>query len=72
MTIENCLRLRKSLFFGADVGAAAGDAEFYDGGAAAWAGLALAPEDASEVHVTSLFALGVYIGVVAAAAFLDG
>ena len=38
----------KLLAFGADVGAAAGDAKFDDGGAAARTGLTLAAEDASE------------------------
>ena len=41
------------------VGAAAGDAGFEDGGAAARARQALATKDASEVDVTPLFAFGV-------------
>ena len=54
------------------MGTAAGDADFLDGGAAAWTRFALTPKDARKAEVAALFALGIHVRVVGAAAFFDG
>lgn len=52
--------------------ATAGDTDFFDGCAAARAGLAVEAKDICELQVTSLFAFGVDVIFVGAAAFFDG
>lgn len=56
----------------ADVCAATGDADFFDGGTAAWAGLAFTAEDAGKAEITPPFAFGIDVVFVGAAAFVEG
>lgn len=71
ITINGCLFVGYSLTPRADVGAAAGDAEFLDGCATARTGLSFAAKDARKREVATTFAFGIDVVFVGAAALLQ-